>query len=141
MFANPFFRTNLSISDSLKTVRKSVLIYETIIQLIEIVEKTLEMCQEEEEINSLTHSYTSMLFDISNMHGSKREKLWEFTREELHKLLELEAKLLKMNKQSANIRPVKGVLMEIKLNGKLIIKCSNCGNQYEIDMELIDWFL
>ena len=31
MFANPFFRTNLSISDSLKTVRKSVLIYETII--------------------------------------------------------------------------------------------------------------
>ena len=99
------------------------------------------MCQEEEEINSLTHSYTSMLFDISNMHGSKREKLWEFTREELHKLLELEAKLLKMNKQSANIRPVKGVLMEIKLNGKLIIKCSNCGNQYEIDMELIDWFL
>lgn len=110
-------------------------------QLIEIVEKTLEMCQEEEDINSLTHSYTSMLFDISNMHGSKREKLWEFTREELHKLLELEAKLLKMNKQSANIRPVKGVLMEIKLNGKLIIKCSNCGNQYEIDMELIDWFL
>lgn len=99
------------------------------------------MCQEEEEINSLTHSYTSMLFDISNMHGSKRKKLWEFTREELHKLLELEAKLLKMNKQSANIRPVKGVLMEIKLNGKLIIKCSNCGNQYEIDMELIDWFL
>lgn len=110
-------------------------------QLIEIVEKTLEMCQEEEEINSLTHSYTSMLFDISNMHGSKREKLWEFTREELHKLLELEAKLLKMNKQCANIRPVKGVLMEIKLNGKLIIKCSNCGNQYEIDMELIAWFL
>ena len=28
---NPFFRTDLSISDSLKTVRKSVLIYETII--------------------------------------------------------------------------------------------------------------
>ena len=28
---DPFFRTGLSISDSLKTVRKSVLIYETII--------------------------------------------------------------------------------------------------------------
>ena len=28
---NPFFRTDFSISDSLKTVRKSVLIYETII--------------------------------------------------------------------------------------------------------------
>ncbi|MBS5415711.1 hypothetical protein [Intestinibacter bartlettii] len=92
-------------------------------QLIEIVEKTLEMCQEEEEINSLTHSYTSMLFDISNMHGSKREKLWEFTREELHKLLELEAKLLKMNKQCANIRPVKGVLMMMISN--FILKSRN----------------
>ena len=29
---DPFFHTGLSISDSLKTVRKSVLIYETIIQ-------------------------------------------------------------------------------------------------------------
>ena len=28
---DPFFHTGLSISDSLKTVRKSVLIYETII--------------------------------------------------------------------------------------------------------------
>ena len=31
---DPFFHTGLSISDSLKTVRKSVLIYETIIVLI-----------------------------------------------------------------------------------------------------------
>ena len=30
---NPLFRIDLSISDSLKTVRKSVLIYETIIML------------------------------------------------------------------------------------------------------------
>ena len=29
---NPFFVTDFSISDSLKTVRKSVLIYETIIE-------------------------------------------------------------------------------------------------------------
>ena len=29
---NPLFRIDLSISDSLKTVRKSVLIYETIIE-------------------------------------------------------------------------------------------------------------
>ncbi|MCI6783073.1 MAG: hypothetical protein MR594_05495, partial [Lachnospiraceae bacterium] len=33
MFMNPFFVTDFSISDSLKTVRKSVLIYETIIML------------------------------------------------------------------------------------------------------------
>ena len=31
MIMDPFFHTGLSISDSLKTVRKSVLIYETII--------------------------------------------------------------------------------------------------------------
>jgi len=30
---NPFFVTDFSISDSLKTVQKSVLIYETIIQI------------------------------------------------------------------------------------------------------------
>ena len=36
---DPFFHTGLSISDSLKSVRKSVLIYETIIE--ELVGKTL----------------------------------------------------------------------------------------------------
>ena len=35
---NPFFVTDFSISDSLKTVRKSVLIYETIIHVIEAVD-------------------------------------------------------------------------------------------------------
>ena len=34
---DPFFHTGLSISDSLKTVRKSVLIYETIIELLKTV--------------------------------------------------------------------------------------------------------
>ena len=33
-------------------------------QLIEIVEETLKSCQTEEEIDTLTHSYTSMLLDI-----------------------------------------------------------------------------
>ena len=92
-------------------------------QLIEIVEETLKSCQTEEEIDTLTHSYTSMLLDISNMHGSKREKLWEFTREELYKLLAIEAKLLRMNKQPANIRPVKGVLMMMISN--FILKSRN----------------
>ena len=92
-------------------------------QLIEIVEETLKSCQTEEEIDTLTHSYTSMLLDISNMHGSKREKLWEFTREELYKLLAIEAKLLRMNKQPANIRPVKGVLMMMISNS--ILKSRN----------------
>lgn len=87
-------------------------------QLIEIVEETLKSCQTEEEIDTLTHSYTSMLLDISNMHGSKREKLWEFTREELYKLLAIEAKLLRMNKQPANIRPV--TISGVKLQKYLV---------------------
>lgn len=80
-------------------------------QLIEIVESVIKVSQSEEDIDSITFAYSAMLFDISNMHGSKREKLWEFTREELYKLLELETRLLKMNNQPANIRPTKGVLM------------------------------
>ena len=64
-------------------------------QLIEIVESILSLNQGEEEIAAITYAYSSMLLDISNMHGSKIEKLWEFTRDELYKLLKLEAKLLK----------------------------------------------
>ena len=92
-------------------------------QLVATVEGTLEILHTEEEIDTLTGSYTSMLLDISNMHGSKKEKLWEFTREELRKLLSLEAKLLKISKQSANIRPVKGMLMMMISN--FILKSRN----------------
>lgn len=80
-------------------------------QLMEIVESAIELSQSEDEIDSVTYAYSAMLLDISNMHGSKREKLWEFTREELYSLMELEARLLKLNKQAANVRPTKGVLM------------------------------
>ena len=44
---DPFFHTGLSISDSLKTVRKSVLIYETIIVIRfwgKDIKKNLEEC-------------------------------------------------------------------------------------------------
>ena len=46
---DPFFHTGLSISDSLKTVRKSVLIYETIIMKSYhiIMELTLSMFQKD----------------------------------------------------------------------------------------------
>ena len=44
---NPFFRTDFSISDSLKTVRKSVLIYETIIEeAFRIMKYNIEMAKE-----------------------------------------------------------------------------------------------
>ena len=40
---NPFSHTGLSISDSLKSVRKSVLIYETIIESL-IMAESLKLC-------------------------------------------------------------------------------------------------
>ena len=52
---NPLFHTGLSISDSLKSVLKSVLIYETIVLAVgKIVEKIerLECKKEDEEHNN-----------------------------------------------------------------------------------------
>ena len=40
---DPFFHTGLSISDSLKTVRKSVLIYETIIKCVHLQQPSAEI--------------------------------------------------------------------------------------------------
>ena len=44
---DPFFHTGLSISDSLKTVRKSVLIYETIIEWTDMYEGFAKTAEEE----------------------------------------------------------------------------------------------
>ena len=53
---DPFFHTGLSISDSLKTVRKSVLIYETIIldqksNVVEAFDDLLKKLKEEEKLH------------------------------------------------------------------------------------------
>lgn len=80
-------------------------------QLKDVITDILSENLSKDEIESITYAYTAMLSDISHMHGRKREKLWEFTREELYELLKLEAKLLRMNHQPANISPTKGVLM------------------------------
>ena len=80
-------------------------------QLVEIVEFLANSSQHKDEINQVVYAYSAMLSDISHMHGRKREKLWEFSREELFKLLKIEAKLLKLNGQAANSRPTKGILM------------------------------
>ncbi|WP_235234339.1 YfhO family protein, partial [Faecalicatena contorta] len=47
MIMDPFFHTGLSISDSLKTVRKSVLIYETIIKETTLEDQRNELVQSE----------------------------------------------------------------------------------------------
>lgn len=79
-------------------------------QLITIVESCLNEWTEEEDIGDLAYAFLAMLTDISNMRGNKKEQLWEFTRDELSKLFELEAYLLKLWKKDITQRPVKGML-------------------------------
>ena len=80
-------------------------------QLLELINNMLDENSSDLIISSLTQAYTSMLNDIGYMHGEKREKIWTFSRKELTKLFELEAKLIRMNHQSPIVRPLKGVLM------------------------------
>ena len=80
-------------------------------QLISVVNGVLQVSTTEDEVDSITYAYSALLHDISNMHGSKKEHIWEFTREELLELFNLEAKILKINNQSPIMRPTKGVLI------------------------------
>lgn len=80
-------------------------------QLISVVNDILALSRDHELVNTITHAYSTLLSDISCMHGRKREKLWEFSREELFDLLKLEANLLKLNRQPVSARPTKGILM------------------------------
>ncbi len=80
-------------------------------QIIELVSDMLEEDSSDLMVSSVTHAYVSMMNDIGYMHGTKRENIWKFSREELMKLFGLEAKLIRMNNQSPIVRPLKGVLM------------------------------
>ncbi len=80
-------------------------------QLISVVNGVLQVSTTEDEVDSITYAYSALLHDISNMHGNKKERIWEFTREELLELFNLEAKILKINNQSPIMRPTKGVLI------------------------------
>ena len=80
-------------------------------QLLSVVNGVLQVSTTEDEVDSITYAYSALLHDISNMHGNKKERIWEFTREELLELFNLEAKILKINNQSPIMRPTKGVLI------------------------------
>ena len=80
-------------------------------QIIEVVNGIIEVDSSTLIVNALTQAFSAMLNDLSYMHGTKRENIWKFSRNELLKLFELEAKLINMNNQSPVCRPLKGVLM------------------------------
>ena len=78
-------------------------------QLIKLMQYNLKN-SDTNSINILAYAYISLLTDISYMRGNKKEKLWEFSRQELTALFEFEAKVLKAWGKSIVNRPIKGMI-------------------------------
>lgn len=96
-------------------------------QLLSVVNEIRSVSHSEEEKDAIAYAYSSMLNDISYMRGNKKEKLWEFDRDELFSLFSLEAELLKENRQNPALRPTRGVLMTQISN--FVLKSRNNYNQ------------
>lgn len=96
-------------------------------QLLSVVKEIIDVSQNKDEIDAISSAYISMLNDISYMRGNKKEKLWEFDRDELLALFEMEAKLLRKNGENPTNRPTRGVLMTQISN--FILKSRNNYNQ------------
>ncbi|MEG2013455.1 MAG: hypothetical protein RR063_09675 [Anaerovoracaceae bacterium] len=80
------------------------------IQLISCVESILNESSKDEEIKLLANTFCGLLTDLSYMRGNKKEKLWEFSREDLYQLINLEARLFKICGIDMFKRPIKGLL-------------------------------
>ena len=96
-------------------------------QLLSVVNEIYDASQTEEEIEAIAVAFSTMLNDISYMRGNKKEKLWEFDRNELMQIFDLEAKVLKSNCQNPAKRPTRGILMTQISN--FILKSRNDYNQ------------
>lgn len=96
-------------------------------QLLSVVNEIFDVSHSKEEIDAIAYAFSAMLNDISYMRGNKKERLWEFDRNELISLFTMEAKLLSANDQKPTIRPTRGVLMTQISN--YILKSRNNYNQ------------
>lgn len=96
-------------------------------QLLSVVNEVRKESKSKEELDTILYAYSAMLNDISYMRGNKKEKLWEFDRDELLSLFSLEADLLKANGKNPSLRPTRGVLMTQISN--FILKSRNDYNQ------------
>lgn len=96
-------------------------------QLIGIVEDSLKEMPQGENIGGLAYAFLALLTDMSYMRGNQKEKLWEFTRDDLYKLLSLEAQLLKLWGKNILDRPTKGMI-KIQISN-YILKSRNGYNE------------
>lgn len=79
-------------------------------QLQSCIESILDENAKNEEVLLLANSFCALLTDLSYMRGNKKEKLWEFSREDLYQLINLEARLFKICGIDIFKRPIKGLL-------------------------------
>lgn len=96
-------------------------------QLIEIIEDILKESPHGQDVSGLACAFLALLTDVSYMRGNQKEKLWEFTRDDLYKLLSLEARLLKLWGKNILERPVKGMI-KIQISN-YILKSRNGYNE------------
>jgi hypothetical protein len=70
----------------------------------------------EDICNYYTSAFLTLLNDISYFRCKKKNNIWAFTREELMKLFEMQARIIKQNGENPLQRPLKGVLMTMLSN-------------------------
>lgn len=92
--------------------------------LYNVCAKKLEQKHNKQELWNLEHAIVSLLYDISGSLGTDRDLRLALNRDEISKLIELEAKVVHKRGVSIMRRPLKGTLM-IQLSN-LILK-SRCG--------------
>lgn len=80
-------------------------------QIIETVKIVLDGETDTDAISNVAQSLISMLNDMGYMHGTKKERIWEFTRDEIKDLFSLEADLISKVGLNPCVRPLKGNLM------------------------------
>ena len=66
--------------------------------------------------NDYLPCFIIFLNDISYFRSKKKNDLWAFSREEIFKLFELEARIIKLNGENPMLRPLRGVLMTVLSN-------------------------
>ncbi|MBP2632692.1 MAG: hypothetical protein H6Q70_3320 [Firmicutes bacterium] len=83
----------------------------------------------QETVASITYAYISLLNNISYFRCVKGTRIWAFSRDEIYKLFQLAAKLIKINGDLPVMRPLKGVLMTSISN--YILKLRNDYNEID----------
>ncbi len=83
-----------------------------IIDVVRDMKSGLEREKDSDEaLFEVARQYALMLNDLSFFQGNKIEGIWKFDRNDLHKLFELEAELIRDSGQVISKRPLLGVLM------------------------------